>query len=174
MTAFKELLKKSSENDLLIMQNNHTSYSPEEVIELVKEIDDRGLTSDDSEELKKLYGYTDTLEYDDPEREFEEDIKFLLGKEEEVRKLDVIKQAAQIIGLIITLGFVFIFLGGPRMMGIKGNLYSHFIHGFSKLLPFVIIEFFGVWILFVTKKYLLSIIFSCLILLTLLFGTLMF
>lgn len=174
MTDFKELLKKSSENDLLIMQNNHTSYTPEEVIQLVKEIDDRGLTSDDSEELKKLHGYTDTLEYDDPERDFEKDIKFLLDKEEETRKSDVIKQIAQITGLIITLGFVFIFLEGPRMMGVKGELYSHFIHGFSKLLPFIIIEFFGVWMLFLTKKYKLSLVVSGTIILTLLIGMIIF
>lgn len=172
MTDFKELLKNSSENDLLIMINNHTSYTPEEVIELLKEIDDRGLTSDDSEELKKIYGYTDTLEYDDPEREFEKDIKFLLEREEEVRKSDVIKQVAQISGLIITLGFVFVFIGGPRMMGISGGFYSHFVRGLSELLPLVIIEFFGVWILFVAKKYVFSIVASGLIIATLLVGTL--
>lgn len=174
MTTFKETLRNSSENDLLIMQNNHTRYSREEVIAFVKEIDERGLTSDDSEELKKIYGYEDQLEFENPDTEFEKDITFLVENEENQKSKNKILNAAQAIGITTTFLLVFMMFGGPRMLGMRGRLFEAFYFGLLKLLPFIILEFFAIWGFLIAKKYTISIVSAGLLFLTLIFGTVYF
>ena len=157
-STFQLSLRTKSSEQLLNMVSNQSSWSEDQFNLILDELNNRGISTLEVEELNSKLKEQNNEE--ELQSEFEKDLAIISEAEEKEVKRDRFQLVALVLGLSLTVLMGFTLFDGFGLLKIENNYTDAYLFVFIEYLIVIIVWFFAIWGFFIGKKYLLSIITS--------------